>query len=72
MSFQPGAVLLTQGFGNRPEGVEVPVLQTRAPTSQDINYPIGKRWIDQVGNLPYTLCSLSASNGIVTATWIQG
>ena len=76
MSFQPGAVLNTQAFGNRAEGVEVPVLQTRAPTAQDtggaISYPIGKRWIDQVGNNPYTLCSLSSSNGVITATWTLG
>jgi len=72
MSIQPGAVLYTAGFGSRPEGVEVPVLQTRAPTAQDVNYPIGKRWIDQVGNNPYTLCSLSSFNGVVTATWTLG
>lgn len=72
MSFHPHAVINTQAFGNRAEGVEVPVLQTRAPTAQDISYPIGKRWIDQVGNNPYTLCSLSSFNGVVTATWTLG
>ncbi len=69
MSFQPGAVLYTQGFGSRPEGVEVPVIQTRAPTTSDINYPQGKKWIDGVANASYELTSLFTSNGVTSATW---
>jgi hypothetical protein len=69
MSFPLGASLYTVGFGTRPENVEVPVLQTRAPTSSDISYPIGKRWVDQTGNGTYTLTSFSTFNGVTTANW---
>lgn len=69
MVFQPGAVLNTQSLGNRPENVEVPVYQTRAPTSSDWNYPVGKRWIDTVGLADYTLVAVTSSQGVNTATW---
>lgn len=77
MSFQPGAVLNTQSFGNRPESVEVPHIDTRAPTSADVRdatcivFPIGKRWVDKVGNASYDLTSLSSPGGILTATWVS-
>ena len=51
MTIQPGAMLYTQSFGSRPEGVEVPVIQTRPPVGTDVKYPVGKRWIDSVANI---------------------
>lgn len=66
---QPGAMVYTQGFGAKAENVEVPVLQSRAPTSADLLFPIGKKWVDQVGNATYELTSLSTFNGTVTANW---
>src|SRR6188768_1490309 len=69
MPFQPGAMVYTQAFGSRPENVEVPHLDVRAPTTADSNYPVGKRWIDSVGNNEYTLTSFSTSLGITTANW---
>lgn len=69
MSFQPGAVLNTQGFGARPENVEVPHLDTRAPATTDVIYPIGKRWIDTVAGNVYELAKLSTSAGVTTANW---
>lgn len=71
MSFQPGAVLYTQSFGSRPEGVEVPVIQTRAPTTSDINYPVGKRWVDSTNNATYELTSITSFNNAVSASWIN-
>ena len=70
MTFQPGANLYTQGFGSRPENVEVPHLDVRAPTSTDILYPIGKRWI-WPGNGSWELNQVSSSAGVTTATWLQ-
>lgn len=70
MSFQPGAALYTQGFGTRPENVEVPILTTRAPLTSDIRYPIGKRWLDESGLSEYSLAALNTSAGVTTATWI--
>jgi hypothetical protein len=68
MTIQPGANLYTIAFGNRPENVEVPHVETRAPTSADVGYPIGKRWI-YLNNGEYTLLNLATVNGITTATW---
>lgn len=70
MSFQPGANVYTQGFGSRPENVEVPHIDVRAPAITDINYPIGKTWVDTVGEAAYTLTGLSTSAGVTTATWV--
>lgn len=67
--FPQGANLYTSAFGSRPENVEVPVYQTRAPTEADWNYPIGKQWIDTSGLASYILLSVTSSAGINTATW---
>ena len=69
MTIQPGASLYTQGFGSRPEDVEIPHIDVRAPTTTDTMYPIGKRWIDRVHNAEYTLTSLTAFAGNLTANW---
>ena len=69
MGFQPGANLYTQGFGSRPENVEVPHIDTRAPATSDVNYPVGKVWINTSGNTAYILTSLTSFNGSVTANW---
>ena len=66
---QPGAMLYTQGFGSRPENVEVPVIVDRIPSSYDVNYPVGKVWVYPNGNACYILTSLSSSQGIVSANW---
>jgi hypothetical protein len=70
MTIQPGANVYTQGFGSRPENVEVPHIDVRAPAATDVLYPIGKEWVDRVGNASYILTSLSTSNGTVSATWV--
>lgn len=69
MSFQPGANLNTVAFGNRPESVEVPHIDTRAPTTLDILYPVGKRWINTSANTAYVLTSQSSSSSGTTSTW---
>lgn len=70
MTVQPGASVYTQGFGSRPENVEVPVIsKTAPPTTNNGNYPVGKRWIDTVANAEYVLTSVASSGGAVTPTW---
>lgn len=69
MSFQPGNMIYTQGMGSAPENVEVPFIASRAPTTTDINFPIGKEWIYGSGNEAYVLTSFSVSAGITTANW---
>jgi hypothetical protein len=70
MTIQPGANLYTQGFGSRPENVEVPVISNVAPTANNYtNIPVGKRWIDTASNTEYVLTSISTVGGSPTATW---
>lgn len=66
---QPGAMVYTQAFGSRPENVEVPHIDVRAPSAQDKNYPVGKRWIDTVAGNEYSLTSFTSFNGVSTANW---
>jgi hypothetical protein len=53
------------------QNVEIPHIDTRAPTIYDIKFPIGKRWIDQENNASYTLTSTSSIGGEMQATWKQ-
>lgn len=69
MTIQPGANLYTQGFGSRPEGVEVPHIESRPPTASDNNYDIGKRWVDTAGGIEYCLTSFTYVNNIKSANW---
>ncbi len=70
MSFQPGANLYTQGFGSRPENIEVPHPDKRDPRPTDVLYPVGKWWIN-VGNSLWYLLSQSSSGGTLSSNWIQ-
>jgi hypothetical protein len=70
MVFQPGANLYTQGFGSRPENVEVPHYDTRAPSSTDVLYPVGKEWV-WINNSIYKLLGFSTSAGVTSANWVQ-
>lgn len=69
MSFQPGANVYTQGFGSRPENVEVPHNDVRAPATTDILYPIGKRWLNTVSGSEYVLASQSVIGGVTSSSW---
>lgn len=69
MTFQPGANVYTQGFGSAPENVQVPHIENREPTIYDIDYPIGKAWVNPSANEEYVLTSLNVSNGVTTADW---
>jgi hypothetical protein len=68
---QPGAVINTQGFGNRPENVEVPFIATYDPSSTDNIYPVGKRWVNTVANDEWVLTSFSSTSGILSANWLN-
>lgn len=71
MTIQPGAMLYTQGFGSRPENVEVPHIENRTPAATDNIYPLGKRWIYPNSNIEYTLTSYTVSNGVLSANWTE-
>lgn len=67
MSTPVGASLYTQGFGSRPENVEIPFYSSVAPASTNVNFPLGKRWITP--NSEYVLTSFTSSNGSLSANW---
>lgn len=69
MAFQPGANIYGVAVGTRPESVEVPFIADRAPTSSDILYPLGKRWIWK-GHNEYVLISFNTFAGAITANWV--
>lgn len=72
MSFQPGAQLYTASFGIRAENVEVPHIDSRPPTVYEVNYPIGKLWVDSAASAIYVLTNITASQGALSATWRSG
>ena len=44
-------------------------ISDRPPTANDINFPLGQRWIDQNTNIEWALFSFSSSTGTVQAVW---
>ncbi len=69
MSSQLGAMLYTQGSASRPENIEIPFLSNVAPSSSNVNFPLGKRWIDQTGNQEYVLTSFTSFANMLSANW---
>jgi hypothetical protein len=70
MTYSPGANLYGIGVGSRPENVEVPHYDTRAPTTYDTNYPLGKQWV-WPNNGVWSLNYLLSTNNVLAATWVQ-
>jgi hypothetical protein len=72
MAFPYGANLYGVGVGTYPENVEVPFISNRAPTVNDILFPVGKRWVDSVTtSTAYTLIKFTSTNGVLQATWVN-
>lgn len=69
MTFQPGANLYGVGVGSRPENIEVPHLDVRAPAATDVNYPVGKWWL-WVGNSLWYLLNQTSITGLTQSNWI--
>src|SRR5579872_945142 len=67
---QPNAMTYTQGFGSSPLNVQTPHLDVRNPSTSDIQYPVGKRWVNSVANSTWSLTSFSATAGVTSATWV--
>lgn len=74
MTFQPGAMVNTQAFANSPISVAFPHLDIVDPTSANVQgdqgyFPIGKRWVNTVGQRTFELVAYSTSQNITTAVW---
>ncbi len=66
--------IYAQSFGSHSENVEIPVISKLNPTTQDINYPIGKRWINTLSDVVFALSSFNINPDLVTrldANWIS-
>ena len=56
------------GVGTSSNSAQVPVFVNRAPTSSDINYPLGQRWINPASSSSYELTSFAGNP--VAANWL--
>lgn len=60
----------TQGSGTSGAlNIAIPIFSPVSPSAQDVNYPLGKRWVNQVLGSEYSLTSFSSANGTITANW---
>src|SRR5665213_2028548 len=69
MTFPSHSSSYAVAFGTANNEIAVPVYSTRAPTTFDVRYPIGKRWINMAANAEYVLTSFAALNP-PSANWI--
>lgn len=67
MTVAVGAQVYTQGFGSRPENIEIPIYSPAAPGAQMTKYPLGKRCITPGGE--YVLTSFTSTAGVLAAVW---
>lgn len=59
------------GQGNVSSNPFVWEFQARDPTTNDLNWPIQKFWLNTTNNNIWFLKSFISSNGVVTANWVQ-
>lgn len=69
MTTQPGSALYAQSTGIRYQDVEIPIIATRDPAATDVQYPIGKRWINSETDTEFALTSQTALGGYVSSVW---
>lgn len=56
-------------YGSKSENVEIPIVMNRDPLIHDINFPIGKRWINTLQNNVFSLLSFEFHGLLKTANW---
>lgn len=71
MTYPTSSNLYTQGYGSKPENVEIPMCSSRSPQTYDFQYPLGKRWINLTFGEEYCLTSFSSSRSGLSAIWTQ-
>jgi len=55
--------------GTSTDNVAVPFYALVNPTSTNVGFPIGKRWVNTAGNTVYSLTSYTPSAGALVANW---
>ena len=66
-----GNSLYSVANGTTSSNVFIAVITDRAPTSNDYNFPVQKRWINSVTGEEYFLLNFTSTGGVVLANWIQ-
>ena len=69
MTLPSPANVYTQGFGSKPQSVEVPIVEERYPLAADTAYPLGKMWVFPLANYIATLSSFSYQGSVLQALW---
>lgn len=72
MAFQPGNDVYSQNTGLSNLDVTFPHIDTRDPTSYDVNFSLGKRWVNRATGNSFTLVSQSSIGGTLQSTWNAG
>jgi hypothetical protein len=55
--------------GTSSNAASTPVYSEVSPSSTNVNYPVGQRWINMASNQEYVLTSVTSFNGTSTANW---
>lgn len=61
----------TANSGASSNNVFITVFEPRAPTSNDVNYPVQKRWFNTELATEYILTSFTTTASNTTANWVQ-
>ena len=67
----PNTISYTQGTGAVSSNPFVEKLSQRDPTTNDINYPVQKRWLNVDTGDEFVLIGFLGSGGFLSANWIQ-
>jgi len=63
--------LYGQAIGTSSTASLLTIFENRAPNSVDVNYQVGKRWVDTTSSREYILEGFTSTDGITTANWID-
>ncbi len=73
MTFPYNQNLYGVGIGSsNGTGAIYPHVDVREPTASDVQWPIGQRWIDTVGQGEWVLVAQSSVGGVLQSVWSQG
>ncbi len=71
MNQVPNTLSYTQGTGSVSSNPFVEMFSHRDPTSNDVNYPVQKRWLNVDTGDEFVLINFLGSGGFLRANWIQ-
>jgi hypothetical protein len=63
-------IVYTQGTGSSSTDVFVTRISEQNPSPSDINYPVGKRWVNSTTGGEFILVGQTSNNGQILANWI--